>query len=68
VNYFNIKNSHWEPLVEPWHFKLDLDRLKDHPLTVKLSSTSPLNINLTHTFVQSAATTLQLLDKKRDVG
>ena len=18
VNYFNIKNSHWEPIVEPW--------------------------------------------------
>jgi vacuolar protein sorting-associated protein 13A/C len=22
INYFNLTNSHWEPLVEPWHYSL----------------------------------------------
>ncbi|RCI04898.1 hypothetical protein CU098_003059, partial [Rhizopus stolonifer] len=70
INYFNIKNSHWEPLLEPWDFKLELSRnpLKDNNMThIKLVSDTILNLNVTHTFLESAVSTIQLLDKQRDV-
>lgn len=25
INYFNIRNSNWEPLLEPWHFILNVN-------------------------------------------
>lgn len=68
INYFNIKNSHWEPLLEPWSFRLELDRnpsTKSDPLNVKLISNEILNFNVTHTFLESAMSTIQLLDKKK---
>lgn len=70
INYFNIKNSHWEPLLEPWNFKIELYRNplnKQEPLTIKLVSSSILNFNITHTFLESAVTTVKLLDRQRNV-
>ncbi|EIE88932.1 hypothetical protein RO3G_13643 [Rhizopus delemar RA 99-880] len=69
INYFNIKNSHWEPLLEPWNFKLELSRNpSDNNTThVKLLSNDILNLNVTHTFLESAVSTMKLLDKQRDV-
>jgi vacuolar protein sorting-associated protein 13A/C len=26
VNFFNISNSHWEPIVEPWDFGFNVTR------------------------------------------
>lgn len=69
INYFNIKNSHWEPLMEPWNFRLELTRnpeTKKEPLNVKLISNTILNVNVTHTFLESAMTTMQLMDKQRN--
>jgi vacuolar protein sorting-associated protein 13A/C len=71
INYFNIKNSHWEPLLEPWNFRLELTRnpsTKKDPLTVKLISNSILNLNVTHTFLESAMSSIKLLDKQRNVS
>lgn len=70
INYFNIKNSHWEPLVEPWKFKLRLSKRsmqKQEPLHIKLLSSSDLNVNVTHTFMESAVATAQLLDKQKEL-
>ncbi|KAI8385604.1 hypothetical protein BD560DRAFT_383802 [Blakeslea trispora] len=69
INYFNIKNSHWEPLLEPWNFSLQLARNpanKNEPMTVKIISNSILNLNVTHTFLESAMSTMQLLDKQKN--
>ena len=69
INYFNIKNSHWEPLLEPWNFKLELTRNpanKKDPLNVKLISNTILNVNVTHTFLESAMSAMQLMDKQRN--
>jgi vacuolar protein sorting-associated protein 13A/C len=71
INYFNIKNSHWEPLLEPWSFRLELKRnpsTKKDPLMVKLISNSILNLNVTHTFLESAMSSIKLLDKQRNVS
>ncbi|KAI8968414.1 hypothetical protein BDF20DRAFT_896210, partial [Mycotypha africana] len=67
INYFNLKNSHWEPILEPWNFKLDLARdamNKSEPLNVKLSSSSILNLNISQSFLESAVSTIGLLDKE----
>lgn len=71
INYFNIKNSHWEPLMEPWNFRLELARnssTKNDPLNVKLISNSILNVNITHTFLESAYNTMHLMDKQKNVS
>ncbi|KAI9273340.1 hypothetical protein EDC94DRAFT_192131 [Helicostylum pulchrum] len=69
INYFNIKNSHWEPLLEPWNFRLEITRnpsTKNDPLNVRLISNTILNVNITHTFLESAMATMQLMDKQRN--
>lgn len=71
MNYFNVKNSHWEPLIEPWDFKLELSRRSTRaqdPLHIRLVSDNELNINITHTFLESALATLRLWDKQRQVS
>lgn len=71
INYFNIKNSHWEPLMEPWNFRLELARntsTKKEPLHVKLISNTILNVNITHTFLESAYNTMHLMDKQKNVS
>ncbi|KAG0173105.1 hypothetical protein DFQ30_008890 [Apophysomyces sp. BC1015] len=67
VNYFNIKNSHWEPLVEPWDFKLALSRKnaqQDEPFQMDLLSGSALNVNITHTFIESSLAVMRLWDEQ----
>ncbi|KAI7902142.1 uncharacterized protein BX663DRAFT_436105 [Cokeromyces recurvatus] len=69
INYFNIKNSHWEPLLEPWNFGLEFNRnpvIKNDPLKVKIISNSNLNLNITHTFLESSISTLRLLDEQQN--
>lgn len=55
--------------MEPWNFKLELSRNpSDNNTThVKLLSNDILNLNVTHTFLESAVSTMKLLDKQRDV-
>ncbi|KAF7732148.1 hypothetical protein EC973_006403 [Apophysomyces ossiformis] len=67
VNYFNVKNSHWEPLVEPWAFKLCLSKQgskSSDPIQVKLLSDSELNVNVTHAFLESTLTLMRLWSKQ----
>lgn len=71
INYFNIKNSHWEPLIEPWQFDLQVFKEMQngqHPLNVKIVSTRDLNVNITHTFLESAMTTIVMFDKQKNVS
>jgi hypothetical protein len=28
INYYNLMNSHWEPLMDPWEFALTVSRTK----------------------------------------
>ncbi|KAI8384441.1 uncharacterized protein BYT42DRAFT_612143 [Radiomyces spectabilis] len=71
VNYFNIKNSHWEPLIEPWDFKIEVAKKSTRPqdpLNVKLISNTALNVNVTHTFLESALATVHLWHKRNDLA
>jgi len=69
INFFNIKNSHWEPLLEPWSFNAKVTR---NPLpeimTVELSSPQKrLEVNITHIFVETALAFMAVFDKPEDL-
>jgi vacuolar protein sorting-associated protein 13A/C len=53
TGFFNIKTSHWEPLIEPWNFNVKVSRpLVSESLEIEMSSKRKLEINVEHTFVQ----------------
>ncbi|KAI9302632.1 hypothetical protein BJ944DRAFT_290009 [Cunninghamella echinulata] len=54
-NYFNFKNSHWEPLIEPYNFGIQVKQdTNTKSLNINLESATTLNFNLTHTFIETA--------------
>ncbi|KAI8072416.1 hypothetical protein BC940DRAFT_233832 [Gongronella butleri] len=68
VNYFNIKNSHWEPLVEPWQFTLGVSKKDDQvPLQVRAISSTDLNVNITHTFLESTMALISMFGERKNL-
>ncbi|GAA5995177.1 hypothetical protein JCM5350_001861 [Sporobolomyces pararoseus] len=64
VNYFNLKVSHWEPLVDPWEFVVSVTRsVSTGRLNIGISSKKRLELNLTASFIEIALTTSTLLDR-----
>ncbi|KAI8884432.1 hypothetical protein K501DRAFT_332624 [Backusella circina FSU 941] len=54
-NYFNFKNSHWEPILEPWNFCIKTEQNPmDKSTNVQVQSDELLYINITHAFLESA--------------
>ncbi|KAJ2960621.1 hypothetical protein NQZ79_g4034 [Umbelopsis isabellina] len=69
ANFFNIKNSHWEPLVEPWKFNMKLSkRSSDEPYAMQISSRKMLEINCTHTFTETMLSSLSTWDQQKDAS
>ncbi|KAJ3171453.1 hypothetical protein HDU88_007532 [Geranomyces variabilis] len=65
VNYFNVTNSHWEPLVEQWQFIINLAQQADKgTMSLDCISKKRLEINVTHTFVDTVLSTMDLLTKQ----
>ncbi|KAI8811809.1 hypothetical protein BJ742DRAFT_753443 [Cladochytrium replicatum] len=62
VNYFNLKNSHWEPLLEPWQAVITASRINNQ-LQMEFSSKTKLELNLTHTFLETLFNTRALWAK-----
>ncbi|ORZ00047.1 hypothetical protein BCR41DRAFT_313859 [Lobosporangium transversale] len=55
INYFNVRNSHWEPLLEPWQFVIHVSKVVQPPnMLIDIFSKQDLNINITHTFIETA--------------
>ncbi|KAI9340870.1 hypothetical protein BDR26DRAFT_820276 [Obelidium mucronatum] len=65
VNNFNVKNSHWEPLVEGFEFYLNVSR-EDERTSVDIYGPKKLELNITHVFVESTLNTLALLKKPQN--
>jgi vacuolar protein sorting-associated protein 13A/C len=54
TGFFNVRNSHWEPLIEPWNFNLKVTRaLVSESMDIELSSKRKLEVNIEHTFLQT---------------
>ncbi|KAG0226679.1 hypothetical protein BGW42_003469 [Actinomortierella wolfii] len=65
INYFNVKNSHWEPLLEPWQLVLHVARtMQPSNMSIDIFSKQDLNINLTHTFIETALTIMTTIQKE----
>ncbi|KAK7058962.1 Vacuolar protein sorting-associated protein 13 [Paramarasmius palmivorus] len=68
ISYWNLTNSHWEPLIDPWTFSILVAR--ETPLSelnLKLSARERLDLNLSTTFAELAITTLNTWNKEGDV-
>ncbi|KAF8898743.1 hypothetical protein BD779DRAFT_1795358 [Infundibulicybe gibba] len=60
ISYWNLANSHWEPLVDPWMITISVG--KDNPsgcLSLTLSARERLDVNLSTTFAELALTTIK---------
>ncbi|KAI9460579.1 hypothetical protein BJY52DRAFT_1117906 [Lactarius psammicola] len=67
INYWNLTNSHWEPLTDPWTFTASVSReLPSLALTTKVTSTERLNVNLSTAFVELALETLNSLSRESE--
>ncbi|GAA6006460.1 hypothetical protein JCM10207_004941 [Rhodosporidiobolus poonsookiae] len=67
VNYFNLKVSHWEPLMDPWEFGINVSRsVATGLLSVNVSSKKRLELNITSSFIELAMTTSMLLNREGD--
>ncbi|KAI8844441.1 hypothetical protein BJ741DRAFT_543605 [Chytriomyces cf. hyalinus JEL632] len=63
VNNFNVKNSHWEPLIEGFEFYLNVSR-ENEKMSVDIYSQKKLELNLSHVFIESTLNTIALLKKQ----
>ncbi|KAI0932190.1 hypothetical protein AcW2_000882 [Taiwanofungus camphoratus] len=64
ISYWNISNSHWEPLIDPWTFTTSITKESPSDGTKFIvSARERLDLNLTTTFVELALTAVNLLGK-----
>jgi vacuolar protein sorting-associated protein 13A/C len=67
INYYNLTNSRWEALMDPWEFSIQATRNSaTKGLAVTLSSKKRLEVNITHTFIELAMNTAALWNEKRE--
>ncbi|KAG8691548.1 hypothetical protein FRC11_001538 [Ceratobasidium sp. 423] len=67
INYWNLVNSHWEPLIDPWTFSLSAVKEEtEGTLTATLGSKERLDLNLTSAFVELAINTAMVWQQKGD--
>ncbi|KIK70982.1 hypothetical protein GYMLUDRAFT_33082 [Collybiopsis luxurians FD-317 M1] len=61
ISYWNLTNSHWEPLIDPWTFSISLSKESSaSALNVDLSARERLDLNLSTTFAELAMTTVNM--------
>ncbi|KZT30580.1 vacuolar protein sorting-associated protein 13 [Neolentinus lepideus HHB14362 ss-1] len=65
VSYWNLTNSHWEPLIDPWTFTASISRDEiSQGLAAKFASLDRLDLNVSTTFVELLVTTAKLWGKE----
>ncbi|KAJ7169902.1 vacuolar protein sorting-associated protein 13 [Mycena filopes] len=64
ISYWNLANSHWEPLIDPWTFTTSVSRTPSGGTSLTLSSRERLDLNLTTTFAELATNTLNMWAKQ----
>ncbi|KAH9898385.1 vacuolar protein sorting-associated protein 13 [Cubamyces lactineus] len=62
VSYWNLSNSHWEPLIDPWTFTTSVSKESPSGGTrMSINANQRLDVNLTMTFVELALATSRML-------
>ncbi|OSX67568.1 hypothetical protein POSPLADRAFT_1064162 [Postia placenta MAD-698-R-SB12] len=68
TSYWNISNSHWEPLIDPWTFTTavcgHIRSNQTSGLTVNLTAKERLDVNVTTTFVELALATVKMIGQE----
>ncbi|OSD03423.1 vacuolar protein sorting-associated protein 13 [Trametes coccinea BRFM310] len=67
VSYWNLSNSHWEPLIDPWTFTASVS--KESPsggMKMSVDANQRLDVNVTMTFVELALATSKMLGAEGD--
>ncbi|KAJ3052099.1 hypothetical protein HK097_006900 [Rhizophlyctis rosea] len=65
INYFNVRNSHWEPFIEPWQFFITASRQSDSGTTsVDFYSRRKLEVTLSHVFIETMLRTQDMWTKQ----
>ncbi|KAG0213348.1 hypothetical protein BGX28_004686 [Mortierella sp. GBA30] len=65
INYFNVRNSHWEPLLEPWQLVVHVSKVvQPANMMIDVFSKEDLNINITHTFIETALQIMTAIQKE----
>lgn len=65
INFWNLTNSHWEPLIDPWRFTLSVakEQLSDG-FKVSLTARDRLDLNISTAFVELALASMKMLGKE----
>ncbi|KIY71623.1 vacuolar protein sorting-associated protein 13 [Cylindrobasidium torrendii FP15055 ss-10] len=65
ISYWNLTNSHWEPLIDPWTFTMTASK-KDASsgISLGLSARDCLDLNLSTTFAEMAVTSFNMWTKE----
>ncbi|KAI0275069.1 vacuolar protein sorting-associated protein 13 [Gloeopeniophorella convolvens] len=64
IDYWNLTNSHWEPLIDPWVFTTSVSReLPSYALSTSFVSNERLNVNLSTAFMELALEMLKSLSR-----
>nr|XP_019015055.1 vacuolar protein sorting-associated protein vps13 [Kwoniella pini CBS 10737]OCF53836.1 vacuolar protein sorting-associated protein vps13 [Kwoniella pini CBS 10737] len=70
IRYFNLTNSYFEPLMDPWKFDLRVNRLAagpgHNPLNVRLTASERLELNLSSAFIELAITSMTVWNREKD--
>ncbi|KAG0185188.1 hypothetical protein DFQ28_009826 [Apophysomyces sp. BC1034] len=54
ANNYNFLNSHWEPIIEPWKFGINVSQdPTEKAMRIMLKSEELLYVNVTHVFLES---------------
>ncbi|RPD62925.1 vacuolar protein sorting-associated protein 13 [Lentinus tigrinus ALCF2SS1-6] len=62
TSYWNLANSHWEPLIDPWTLTASVAReLPSGGMKMSINSNQRLDVNVTMTFVELALATMSML-------
>ncbi|KAF9270221.1 DUF1162-domain-containing protein [Marasmius fiardii PR-910] len=65
ISYWNLTNSHWEPLIDPWRYSITASRVTPtSELNLKLEARERLDLNLSTTFAELAITTWNMWSKE----
>ncbi|KAJ3354390.1 hypothetical protein HDU91_005781, partial [Kappamyces sp. JEL0680] len=64
ANYFNIKNSHWEPMIESSHFSVNGQNDEDGKKAISILCRKKLEINLSHVLVETILDLMQAMQKQ----
>ncbi|KAJ9050363.1 Vacuolar protein sorting-associated protein 13 [Entomophthora muscae] len=54
VNFYNIKNSHWEPLIEPWSFSVTITKPESDVFSTEFQSKKLLDMNVSPAIIETA--------------